>query len=120
MRHPCCNFRRRHQMIRRYLLVLIGTWFIAGAALAQPCGSYPYPLVNGTTADADQVMANFNHVLNCATSGQSGGSSLRGWIAGLTMSNDGTSPNTVIDTSTGAAASADATTLMTLATAFTK
>jgi hypothetical protein len=30
------------------------------------CPSYPYTLSNGTTADASQVMANFNSVLSCA------------------------------------------------------
>jgi hypothetical protein len=31
-----------------------------------PCGSYSYVLTNGQVADANQVMANFNLVLNCA------------------------------------------------------
>jgi hypothetical protein len=35
------------------------------AALAATCPTYPYTLTNGTTADADQVMANFNAILNC-------------------------------------------------------
>jgi hypothetical protein len=32
---------------------------LAGAALAQSCSSYPNVLMNGTTANADQVMADF-------------------------------------------------------------
>ena len=32
---------------------------------AASCPSYPYTLTNGTTADADQVMANFNTIMNC-------------------------------------------------------
>jgi hypothetical protein len=37
----------------------------SAAALAQTCGTLPYNLSNGTTADANQVMANFNFILNC-------------------------------------------------------
>jgi hypothetical protein len=33
--------------------------------LAQNCSAYPYTLSNGTNADASQVMANFNQILNC-------------------------------------------------------
>jgi hypothetical protein len=44
---------------------------------------------------------------------------LRGYLSGLNLSNDGTSPNTVIDVSAGIACSDDATTMMSLA-AFTK
>jgi hypothetical protein len=36
-----------------------------GAASAQSCGSYPNTLTNGTNADANQVMANFNFIQNC-------------------------------------------------------
>lgn len=38
----------------------------ANSALASNCPSYPYTLTNGTTADANQVMANFNSILNCS------------------------------------------------------
>ena len=45
----------------------LGVWFafifsvaIAGTAGAQTCTAYPNTLTNGTTADATQVMANFN------------------------------------------------------------
>lgn len=48
------------------------------------------------------------------------GLNLQGYIGGLTLSNDGTSPNTVIDVATGVAMSDDSTTLMTLASAYTK
>lgn len=37
----------------------------ATPALASNCSAYPYTLTNGTTADANQVMANFNAALNC-------------------------------------------------------
>lgn len=37
----------------------------AAPALAANCAGYPYTLTNGTTADANQVMANFNAILAC-------------------------------------------------------
>jgi hypothetical protein len=40
----------------------------AAPALAQNCPGYPYDLTNGQTADATQVMANFNAILACANS----------------------------------------------------
>jgi hypothetical protein len=50
-----------------------------------------------------------------------GGTTGRGYLYGLTLSNDGGSPNTVIDIATGEAASDDTTpTLMALASAYTK
>lgn len=39
---------------------------LASPALAQNCSNYPYTLANGQTADAVQVMANFNAILACA------------------------------------------------------
>lgn len=38
----------------------------AGSAQAANCSPYIYNLTNGTTADANQVMGNFNNVLSCA------------------------------------------------------
>jgi hypothetical protein len=84
----------------------------SGIANAQTCSAVPNNLTNGSTADATQVMANFSYALNCING-------LRGYLGGLTMSNDGSSPNTVIDTSAGVADSDDVTTMMTLG-AFTK
>lgn len=37
-------------------------------ALATNCSSYTYTLTNGTTADANQVMSNFNTIMTCANS----------------------------------------------------
>ena len=37
-------------------------------SIAATCASYPYTLTNGQTADATQVMANFNAVLGCVNS----------------------------------------------------
>ena len=47
------------------LLLLIGTSDFARAA---NCSSYPYTLTNGQTADANQVMSNFNSILSCGDS----------------------------------------------------
>lgn len=38
----------------------------ANPALAANCSAFTYTLTNGTTADANQVMSNFNTLLNCA------------------------------------------------------
>lgn len=51
------------------LLILLAMFFLAPlAAHAQNCGAYPYTLMNGQTADANQVQANFNAIANCANS----------------------------------------------------
>lgn len=105
-------------MSNRIIAVLALFWLLAGTASAQTCNNYPYTLANGTTADANQVMANFNYVLNCANN-QAAASVLRGQLGGLTLSNDAASPNTAIDTSAGVANSDDATSVMSLL-AFTK
>ena len=54
-------------MIRKVLPALFALSLSVQAALAANCTSYPLPytLTNGQTADATQVMANFNDVLNC-------------------------------------------------------
>jgi hypothetical protein len=53
--------------MKRILLLLFFALFCGPAFAA--CPSYPYALSNGTTADANQVMANFNTVLNCVNGG---------------------------------------------------
>ena len=101
-------------MIKKMLLgAILGMLVHVAPAHAQSCGPVPYALSNGTTADASQVMGNFNFLSNCQ--GQ-----LRGYLGGLTMSNDAVSPNTVIATAAGVAASDDATMLMKLGAATTK
>jgi hypothetical protein len=99
-------------MIRTILAVLCALWFSVSTAAAQTCGAYPNTLTNGQNADATQVMANFNFILNCVT----GSFALQGYIGGLTLSNDAISPNIVVDVAAGAATSDDATTLMKIAT----
>lgn len=48
---------------------LIGAGLVAllstGSAYAANCSAYTYTLTNGTSADATQVMSNFNNILNC-------------------------------------------------------
>ena len=41
---------------------------LASPALASNCNPFPYTLTNGTTADASQVMSDFNNLLSCANS----------------------------------------------------
>ena len=54
-------------MLRRFLLAL--ALLLPSAAYAQlPCSAYPNTLTNGTVADANQVMANFNTIRNCVNS----------------------------------------------------
>ena len=107
-------------MIKEILAALFALCLVSGAgtASAQSCNTYPNTLTNGTSADANQVMANFNYVLNCVNS-QASGAVLRGRLGGLTLSNNATNPNTVINTAAGVANSDDATYNMSLA-AFTK
>jgi hypothetical protein len=54
-------------MIRKMLLILFAISLSGKIAMAANCTSYPLPysLTNGQTADASQVMANFNDVVNC-------------------------------------------------------
>jgi hypothetical protein len=76
-----------------WLVTLIGIALVATSMSASAlCTSYPNTLTNGTTADASQVMANFN----CAalTSGST--------INGLTLTGTTTLPGTGVITSTGA------------------
>lgn len=50
----------------RVLLALL--FMLASTSAWAGCSSFTYNLTNGTTADASQVMANFNTVWNCANS----------------------------------------------------
>jgi hypothetical protein len=43
---------------------------LAGAAFAAACPALPYQLTNGQTADATQVMADYDALLNCLNTGQ--------------------------------------------------
>lgn len=61
-----------------------------------------------------------NLTLANGTLSAASGTVLQGYIGGLTLSNDVGTPNTVYDIAAGQATSDDATTLMTLASAYTK
>lgn len=54
-------------MMRRVIFAL-ALLFPLAAHAALPCNAYPNTLTNGTLADANQVMANFNNILNCVNS----------------------------------------------------
>lgn len=47
---------------------LLALGLAATPAQAANCSSYPFTLTNGQTADASQVMSNFNAILSCANS----------------------------------------------------
>lgn len=53
-------------MIKRFLLALAALLLISSGAWATNCPSFPFTLTNGTTADANQVMSNFNNLLTCS------------------------------------------------------
>ena len=60
--------------------------FAGSSAQAANCSTYPFTLTNGQTADATQVMANFNTIMSCANSNlaKSGVNSDITALAGLT------------------------------------
>lgn len=49
----------------RWIWLFLALLFPVAAHAALPCSAYPNTLTNGTLADANQVMANFNSILNC-------------------------------------------------------
>lgn len=86
---------------------------IAGATPAGASCAFPYNLQNGQTADAGQVMADLNAIVGCLAVPRS-------YLAGLTLSNDGTSPNTVLDVAAGMAADSSNATYISLSSTLTK
>jgi hypothetical protein len=57
-------------MIKRLSVALFILASASGAALAQNCGPLPNNLTNGQLADANQLMANFNFIINCINGGR--------------------------------------------------
>ncbi len=106
-------------MIKNVYMAMVALLLSAGAATAQNCTTPLTQLTNGTTADATQVMANFNTVVNCINNLSPQSATLQGYLGGLTMSNDIVSPTTVIDVTAGVAASDDVSVMMKLS-AFSK
>lgn len=89
--------------MKRFLVVAATLALIALSVVAFPprahasnCAGYPYTLTNGQTADATQVMANFNGILSCANANlaHNGANSditgLSGMLTPLSLSQGGT------------------------------
>lgn len=55
----------RHVAGRSLLLATMAVAAMAGQSHAQGCATLPYGLSNGSTADASQVMADFNGLVSC-------------------------------------------------------
>lgn len=53
-------------MLKLFASACVVSIALSGAAYAANCPNHPYNLTNGTSADANQVMADFNNLLNCA------------------------------------------------------
>jgi len=52
----------------RYFLMALAMLCPVAAHASLPCSAYPFTLTNGTLADANQVMSNFNNILTCVNS----------------------------------------------------
>jgi hypothetical protein len=77
---------------------------VAPQARAANCASLPYALTNGTTADATQVMANFNSLQTCAN----GQLAHNGANADITALSALSTPITVLQGGTGSSTAAGA------------
>jgi hypothetical protein len=72
-------------MLKRLIAGFFCALCFAGPAIAQTtCGNYTYNLTNGTTADASQVMSNFNQVKTCVNALSSGGTLNNTTLSGTT------------------------------------
>jgi hypothetical protein len=100
-------------MMRCVVLVFVFLAAHAGPSFAQGCGALT-PLVNGTNADANAVMANFNTLLTCLNTV----STPRSYLAGLTLSTPGAS--STFSVAAGAAADSTNTNPMNLSSAISK
>lgn len=69
------------------LLLVLALLFAPLAAHAQIVGSFPYTFTNGTTADANQVMANYNYLKTSVNNGALPltGGALTGGLSGTTL-----------------------------------
>ena len=100
-------------MRKLFALAILTLAVMALPSYASNCSSNPYTLTNGATADANQVMSNFNNLLNCANSNlahngaNSDITSLSGVTTPLSVGQGGTSAATASGarTALGAAAS---------------
>jgi hypothetical protein len=105
-------------MIRTIAAAFWFSFILAGSAFAQSCGSYPNTLTNGNNADANQVMANLNFILNCFNTSIGNQSVPRSYLAGLTLATPGSS--SAFSVAAGVATSSDFTTLMKLSSSVSK
>lgn len=55
------------------LILALAFWFLASPAFAGVSCTLPFNLTNGTTADATQVMANYNALVTCLTNAAKSG-----------------------------------------------
>lgn len=99
--------------MKQYVLAVLAILSLSGAAANAAC-TVPNTLTNGTTADANPVMANFTAMANCVNSIPV----LRGYISGLQLSAAG--GTTTYGIASGMAANSTATAYLPLASNFTK
>lgn len=93
-------------MMKRILLGLALLFVVTPPAAASNCAAYPYTLQNGQVADANQVMANFNSILDCGNSNlaHNGANSDITSITGLTTPLGPSQGGTGVTTPIGSAA----------------
>ena len=53
-------------MFKSIVVALVAWLMFSSGALAATCVTWPYPLMNNTTADASQVMGDFTYLAGCA------------------------------------------------------
>ena len=63
----------------KYLVFALALLLTPLSAVAANCPGYSYILTNGQVADANQVMANFNTIMNCANTNLVGNSQITGF-----------------------------------------
>lgn len=104
-------------LLRRLLAPLaLLTALLSSPALASNCPAFSYTLTNGQTADATQVMANFNTLLTCAN----GSLAHSGANTDITSLGGLTTPISVAQGGTGGTSAATARTALGLGTAATQ
>jgi len=94
--------------MRKLIAALLLLLAAAAPALASNCTPYTFTLTNGSTADANQVMSNFNTIMGCANTNlaKNGANSDISSLSGLTTPLSNAQGGTVVftgGTSTGTA-----------------
>lgn len=62
-----CRLAPKGGKVVKYIIIAMFFALIHSSAWANSCPNYTYTFTNGTTADANQVMSNFNTIMNCAS-----------------------------------------------------